>query len=49
MGSSDFWLFLKLKEQLKERRFNSDGEVEEAVGAAIQTIPQEEFGKLMDR
>ena len=44
-----FWLFPKLKEQLKGCRFNSDEEVEEAVGAAIQTIPQEKLGKLMDR
>ena len=40
LSPCDFWLLPKLKEQLKGRRFNSDEEIEEAVGAAIQTIPQ---------
>ncbi|MEE4247654.1 MAG: transposase [Kangiellaceae bacterium] len=49
LAPCDFWLFPKMKESLKGRRFQSDKDLEEAAIRAIEGIPVEEFRRFMDR
>ena len=50
---SDFWLFLKLKENLRGCRYETIEEMKEAVTKVIDTLSQEDFHgvfqKLLER
>ena len=49
----DFWLFPKLKEKLRRCRYETIGEIKEAVTKVIDTLTQEDFDgafqKLLER
>ena len=43
LASCDFWLFPKLKENLRGRRYETIEEMKEAVTKVIDTLTQEDF------
>jgi hypothetical protein len=49
LASSDFWLFPKLKDTLKDQHFSLDGEVEAAVHKWISTQPETFFVDRMNK
>ena len=53
LAPCDFWLFPKLKEKLRGRRYETIEEMKEAVAMVIDTLKQEDFHgafkKLLER
>ena len=53
LAPCDFWLFLKLKENLRDSRFETIEEMKEAVTSVVDTFTledfQEAFQKLVER
>ena len=45
----DFWLFLKLKEKLKDCRYETIEEMKEAVTKVIDTLTQEDFNGTLQK
>ena len=43
LAARDFWLFLKLKENLRRCRYETIEELKEAVTKVIDTLTQEDF------
>ena len=43
LAPCDFWLFPKLKEKLRSRRYETIEEMKEAVTKVIDTLTQEDF------
>ena len=49
LAPCDFWLFPKVKEQLRGRRFSSDSEALEAMDAALANLTEDSYKQCFER